>query len=98
MHLSSDNLYFELLPAIRGIFLQINSVTVNVTTNESLNNIAKTKNAYINWQEKRSELNSIYLDNSLSVSQILGELKVFESQLTAEQKKLPFLFSFRILA
>lgn len=93
MHLSSDNLYFELLPAIRGIFLQSNSVTVNVSASKSSNNIAKTKNAYINWQEKRSELNSIYLDNSLSFSQILGELKVFESRLTTEQKKLPsFIF------
>jgi len=93
MHLSSDNLYFELLPAIRGIFLQSTSVTVNLTANESSNNIAKTKNAYNKWKEKRSTLNSIYLDNSLSVSQVLAELKVFESQLTPEQKKLPsFIF------
>lgn len=93
MLLNPDILYFELLPAIRGIFLQSTSVTVNVTANESSNNIAKNKNAYKKWQGKRSALNSIYLDNSLSISQILGELKIFESQLILEQKKLPsFIF------
>ncbi|MDX2443009.1 MAG: SDR family NAD(P)-dependent oxidoreductase [Bacteroidales bacterium] len=93
MQIDTEILYFELLPAIRGIFLRSSFVTVNVTLNESSNTIAKTKSAFNIWKQKRSDLNSLYLDNDLKISDILKAVKSFENGLSTEQKRLPsFIF------
>ncbi len=93
MQIDTEILYFELLPAIRGIFLRSSFVTLNVTLNESSNTIAKTKSAFNIWKQKRSDLNSLYLDNDLKISDILKAVKSFENGLSTEQKRLPsFIF------
>lgn len=93
MQIDTEILYFELLPAIRGIFLRSSFVTVNITLNESSKTIAKTKSAFNIWKQKRSDLNSLYLNNDLKINDILKAVKSFENSLGTEQKRLPsFIF------
>jgi NAD(P)-dependent dehydrogenase (short-subunit alcohol dehydrogenase family) len=88
MRISTESLYFDLLPAIRGIFSQNSPVVINITKYESSGNIPGTQDSYNKWKEKNSALNSLYLNNSLSNNDILQQIKLFENKLTKDQKRL----------
>ena len=84
-----EQVYFELIPAIRAIFSGSYPVMAKFTDNSSLKSYPESKNDFLKWQKKYLHINSTFVDKHDSVSAALSQIRTFYKTLDKEQSGLP---------
>ncbi len=84
-----EQIYFELIPAIRAIFSGSYPVMAKFTENSSLKSYPESKNDFLKWQKKYVHINSTFVDSHDSVTVALNQIRTFCKGLGKEKSSLP---------
>ena len=84
-----EQLYFEMIPAIRAIFSGKYPVMAKFTENSSLKSYPESKNDFLKWQEKHVHINSTFVDSNVSVTVALKQIRTFCWGLNNKKRGLP---------
>jgi NAD(P)-dependent dehydrogenase (short-subunit alcohol dehydrogenase family) len=87
--MTSEQIYFELVPAVRAMFSGEYPNITNFTEKDSLKFFPGAVKDYLEWQKDHDQITSLYLEETGDTTRILNEIRSFSQTLTKAQKSMP---------
>ncbi len=87
--MTSEQIYFELVPAVRAMFSGEYPNIANFTNRDSLKFFPGSVEDHLEWQKDHDQITSFYIEETGDLSRILNEIRSFSQTLTKAQKSMP---------
>lgn len=87
--MTTEQIYFELLPAVRAMFAGEYPNITNFTEKNSMKFFPDSENDHLKWQKNHDKIISFYLEESGDINQVMNEIRSFSRSLPEDQKPLP---------
>ncbi len=87
--MTTEQIYFNLLPAVRAMFTGEYPTIANFTDKGALKFLPDSVKEYREWQNKHGQIISLYVEETEDIKQILSEIRSFSQTLTNNQKSMP---------
>ncbi len=86
--MTQEQIYFELIPAVRAMISGDYPNITNFTYIDSLKFFPDSENAHRDWKKNHKQISSFYIENTSDIAQILSEIRIISQTLTGAQKSM----------
>ncbi|MCD6598516.1 MAG: SDR family NAD(P)-dependent oxidoreductase [Bacteroidales bacterium] len=87
--MTPEQIYFELIPAVRAMISGDYPNITNFTYKDSLKFFPESVNDHQEWKKNHEKIISFYIEETGDIAQILNEIRIFSQTLTVAQKSMP---------
>ena len=87
--MTKEELFFELIPAVRAMFSGDYPETANFTDKSSVRSFPESNSDFQLWKKEHSRVPSIYIKKTDQAPRILREIRTFSKTLSKEQRTMP---------